>query len=317
MKRTYTGKDLLKVLFFYGIVNDTDVSEFNIICPFHDDINPSMHINLSEGTFFCFGCGLYGNAFDFVKHAQPELNDLQVCIYLEKILNSNEIKQINIKYRKKKRANNKQAIIEADDYFFGLKKVDWYNCTEEQKMTVLDYMKKRGFKAKDLNAADCRMSYNKAYPIIFPILDNGEFKGYVSRTTNKYVESKRKYLYNDGFRKRDTLCGTYKEKSIVFICEGFLDRLNLITKRKIKNCVALLGWHMSDMQYEKLKQKHIDTVVSVLDNDVSGEKGTRLLQKYFENVIRFPFPEGVKDVGEMTRKQINQSLRSVKNEICM
>ena len=53
MRRKYTGKDLLKVLVFYGIINDdVPTSEFSIVCPFHDDINPSMRINLSDGTFF-------------------------------------------------------------------------------------------------------------------------------------------------------------------------------------------------------------------------------------------------------------------------
>lgn len=315
MIRKYDGKDLLKVLVYYGIINDdVPTSEFNIICPFHDDINPSMKINLSEGTFFCFGCGLYGNAFDFVKNAQPELSDLQTCIYLEKIINSDEIKKIKARYKKKKRLENNQAIIEADDYYYGLKDIDWYNATDEEKQTVLCYMKKRGFTEKDLNMSHCRMSYNIAYPIIFPILDNGEFKGYVARTTNKHVEQFRKYLYNDGFRKRNTICGNYKEKQIVFVCEGFLDRLNLISKGHVKNVIALLGWHLSDEQLNKLKQKHITTVVSVLDNDSAGEKGTKLLQKYF-NVIRFQFPEGIKDVGEMSEKQINKSLRRVRHDI--
>lgn len=313
MRRKYTGKDLLKVLVFYGIVNDdVPTSEFNIICPFHDDINPSMKINLSEGSFFCFGCGLSGNAYDFVKNAQPELNDLECCIYLEKILNSNEVKQINATYKKKKKINNHQAIIEAYDYYYGLKNLDWYSDLSEDEQKAYEYMHNRGFTKKDLNTAQCRLSYNIAYPIIFPILDNGEFRGYVARTTNKYVEQKRKYLYNDGFRKRNTLCGTYENDSIVYICEGFLDCLNLKTKGHIKNAVALLGWHLSDEQLKKLQAKNIKTVVSVLDNDKSGIKGTELLKKYF-NVIRFDIPN--KDVGEMTKEQIKKSLKKVRREI--
>lgn len=313
MRRKYTGKDLLKVLVFYGIINDdVPTSEFSIVCPFHDDINPSMRINLSDGTFFCFGCGLYGNAYDFVKNAQPELSDLQVCIYLEKIINSKEIKKINANYKKKKKINNHQAIIEADDYFYGLKTMDWYGDLEEEEQRAYEYMHNRGFTKKDLNTADCRVSYNIAYPIIFPILDNGTFKGYVARTTNRYVEQKRKYLYNEGFRKRDTLSGTYEKDSIVFICEGYLDCLNLKTKGHLRNVVALLGWHISDEQIEKLKEKNIKTVVSVLDNDKSGEKGTRLLSEYFR-VIRFEIPN--KDVGEMTKEQIKKSLRKVRREL--
>ena len=77
MTREYGGKDLAKVLIYYGIISEVVSSDFNIICPFHDDINPSMRICLDDGSFFCFGCEAKGNVLDFVKKANPELNDLQ------------------------------------------------------------------------------------------------------------------------------------------------------------------------------------------------------------------------------------------------
>jgi len=39
----------------------------NAICPFHDDKNPSLSINLKSGFFNCFGCGRKGNVFKFYK----------------------------------------------------------------------------------------------------------------------------------------------------------------------------------------------------------------------------------------------------------
>ena len=103
MIRKYAGKELAKVLIYYGIINDVVSYDFNIICPFHEDINPSMRVSLDDGSYFCFGCGIKGNALDFVKNANPELNELQCCVELERILNSKEIKQLNVKYRKKRR----------------------------------------------------------------------------------------------------------------------------------------------------------------------------------------------------------------------
>lgn len=318
MKREYGGKDLAKVLIYYGIISEVVSSDFNIICPFHDDINPSMRICLDGGSFFCFGCEAKGNALDFVKKANPELNDLQSCILLEKIINSKEVKQINVRYKKKKRKQNKQALMEAYDYYYGLKTVDWNDIQTEDEHNVLEYMRKRGFSAKALNIARCKTNYNIAYPFVFPILDNGEFKGWVGRTTNKHVESKRKYLYNEGFRKRDTLCGTYVENKVVFICEGFMDYLSIRTRGHIKNVVAILGWHISDEQVKKLKEKGITTVVSALDNDKCGEKGTEYLKKFF-NVIRFEYPKDVKDAGEMSemelKKAITKTRRKTKHEV--
>lgn len=314
MIRKYDGKDLARVLLYYGLIGEITSSEFNINCPFHDDPNPSMMIKLTNGTFYCFGCGLFGNAYDFVKYAQPELDNLQCCIVLEKIVRSEEVRKIDIRYKKKKsKTDLSQMLIDAEDYYYGLKKVDWTgNLTSEQK-EVYEYMEKRGFDKNALNYAKCRVSANIAYPIIFPIFDNNIFRGYVCRTTNKRVEQKAKYLYNDGFRKRDTLCGQYEEKCIPILCEGFLDYLSIKTKGRIKNVVAVLGWHISDEQVNKLKQKGIKKVICALDNpeiDKAGEKGIRLLEKYFD-VVPFCYPDSIKDPGEMSKKQMQDSIKQV------
>lgn len=311
MVRTYGGKELAKVLIYYGLIADVVSSDFNIICPFHEDINPSMRICLDDGSFFCFGCGAKGNALEFVRKVHPELNELQACVLLEQILNSDEVKKLNVKYKKKRRINNRQALDEAYDYYYGLRTVDWNNIHTKEEQEVLQYMKQRRFDARALNIAQCKTNYNIAYPFLFPILDNGEFKGWVGRTMNKYVEKKRKYLYNDGFRKRDTLCGNYEQNKVVFICEGFMDYLSLRTRGHIKNVVAILGWHISDEQVQKLKDKGVTTVVSALDNDKAGNKGTEYLKKFF-HVIRFEYPEGVKDAGEMSEQELKKAIRWIR-----
>lgn len=313
MVRSYGGKELAKVLIYYGLIADVVSSDFNIICPFHEDINPSMRICLIDGSFFCFGCEAKGNALDFVRKVHPELNELQACVLLEQILNSKEVKTLNVKYRKKRRLQNKQALNEAHDYYYGLRSIDWNDIHTKEEHEVLQYMKQRGFNERALNIAQCRTNYNIAYPFIFPILDNGEFKGWVGRTMNKYVEKKRKYLYNDGFRKRDTLCGNYEQNKVVFICEGFMDYLSLRTRGHIKNVVAILGWHISDEQVQKLKDKGVTTVVSALDNDKAGNKGTEYLKRFF-HVIRFDYPEGVKDAGEMSEQELKMAIRRTRRD---
>lgn len=313
MIRRYGGKELAKVLIYYGLIVDVDSSEFSVLCPFHDDVNPSMRVCLSDGSFFCFACESKGNALDFVKLANPELNDLQCCILLEQILNSKEVKALKIRYKKKKRINNKQALRESHDYYYGLRKTNWYKVSEKEEVEALEYMKNRGFDERALTIAKCKADcYNMAYPILFPILDNGEFRGWVARTTNKFVEKKRKYLYNDGFVKRNTLCGNYEKGKPVYVCEGFIDYLSLRTRGHKKNVVALLGWHISDMQVEKLKKKGVTRIVSVLDNDTYGIKGTKYLKNFFNDVVRFQYPEGKKDPGDMTEKEIREGIRRAK-----
>jgi DNA primase len=311
MIRVYDGKDLARVLIYYGLIDEVVTSEFNINCPFHNDPNPSMKVNLSEGSYFCFGCRANGNAYDFVKTAQPELNDLQAAVILEKILHSDKIKKLNVQYRKKKKKKRWSALSEAKDYYYGIRTTDWNRPTTKEEKAILEYMKRRGFNAKALNVVNCKANYNIAYPILFPIYDNGRFMGWVGRTTNEYVERKRKYLYNDGFYKRDTLCGNYEENKVVFICEGFMDYLSLRTRGHIKNVVAILGWHISDEQVKKLKEKGIKTVVSALDNDKCGIKGTEYLKNFF-NVIRFCYPEDKKDAGDMTEQELKEAIKQTK-----
>ncbi|NJR20287.1 MAG: hypothetical protein HC777_01570 [Hyphomonadaceae bacterium] len=35
-------------------------------CPFHNETTPSFHADDGKGTYHCFGCGVHGNALDFV-----------------------------------------------------------------------------------------------------------------------------------------------------------------------------------------------------------------------------------------------------------
>lgn len=311
MQRKYNGNDLARVLIYYGLIYETESTQIKIVCPFHDDANPSMVVNLAEGSFYCFGCGAKGNAYDFVKFANPKLNDLQCCVLLEKIVRSNEVKNIQVKIRNRRKKHSKNSIREAYTYYYGLHETDWNTPRTTEEKQVVEYMHKRGFNARALNIGRCKASYSLSYPILFPILDNGEFRGWVGRTMNKQVEKKRKYLYNDGFRKRDTLCGSYSENSVVYICEGFMDYLAIRTRGHIKNVVAILGWHISDEQTKKLKDKGITTVVSALDNDECGIKGTKYLERFF-NVVRFQYPENIKDCGEMNEKQIKKCIRETR-----
>ena len=170
-----------------------------------------------------------------------------------------------------------------------------------------DYMFKRGFDAHALNISGAKVTYNNNYGIIFPMLDNGVFKGWVCRTMVKSVEANRKYLYNKGFKRRTTLVGDYGDKDYVFIVEGYMDRLKFL-QYGVSNVVAILGWKITDEQKDKLKSKGIKRVISALDNDECGRKGTQFLKTVFD-VTRFQYIKGVKDPGEMTKEMFNKCYR--------
>ena len=239
------GESLAKVLWYYNLIPDTASLSQKIVCPFHDDVNPSMIVNLEDGSWFCFGCGLTGDAKKFVKLMESKynngLNDLQAYQKYLRILKSDKCSKIHIGIRQKSQKPLQRDLYnEAYDYYHGLKKVNWRDSDEPEVVAAKEYMTKRGFKPSTLHKCKAKVTYNKSYGIIFPMLDNGKFKGWVCRTMIKSIEERRKYLYNEGFSRATTLVGNYGTKDYVFVVEGYMDRLKFVQFGE-DNVVAILG----------------------------------------------------------------------------
>lgn len=298
------GESLAKVLWYYNLSEFGMTDKEKIVCPFHGDMNPSLLANYNDGSFFCFGCGLTGNAQRFTELMEKKYNkanDLQALQMYYKILKSKKCSKIKIQNVQGKVKNqSKQLYDEAHDFYYGLKTINWLKCKDEDIAKAKQYMKSRGFKPSVLNTCGCKYTYEKNYALIFPMLDNGEFKGWVCRTTEKDIEKRRKYLYNKGFSRATTLVGDYGKKDYVFVVEGYMDRLKFIQFGET-NVVAILGWKMSMQQIQKLKDKGIKNIISALDNDVCGKRGTEYLKSIFK-VTRFSYLKGIKDPGEMTQE---------------
>lgn len=310
------GENLAKVLWYYNLIPDVASLSQKIVCPFHNDVNPSMITNLEDGSWYCFGCNLTGDAKRFVYFMEAKynkLNELQAFKKYTQILKSDKCSNIVLnRASKKQKPLQKHLYNEAYDYYHGLRKVDWRASDEQEVLVAKEYMLNRGFDSLTLNKCKAKVTYNRSYGIIFPMLDNGKFKGWVCRTMIKSIEQKRKYLYNEGFSRATTLVGNYGSKDYVFVVEGYMDRLKFIQYGE-DNVVAILGWKMSHQQIQKLKDKGITKVISALDNDTCGKKGTEYLKRHFE-VTRFSYLKGVKDPGDMTKTNFDKMLkRTMKN----
>lgn len=291
------GNDLIKVMYYYGIELDEQ-----IVCPFHDDHKPSCNVNFDEGIFHCWACSASGDAFDFVKLANPNMRDLNQLILYFTILKSKKVKKLKLQKfqsQKKERSEEDRKIDAevAEDYYFGLRTIDWNQEENEYK----DYLLNRGYNTKILNEIKAKLTItNTRFPIIFPIYDLDQFRGWVCRTTTKAIEKRGKYLYNKGFSRNDTLGGKYNN-DVVMLCEGYLDMLKF-KQFGVKYIAAIFGWKITRKQIDKLKAQGVKTIISALDTDGPGRKGTDYLRNFFD-VVEFQFPKGVKDPGDMNEKQ--------------
>lgn len=287
---------MAQVLSYYGLIGDNIQDKVKVICPFHEDVKPSMLVNVIEDSYYCFGCNASGNSIKFVQQ-------IEKCSEMEAMLKINKIKKgakrkNQIKIHVQTAMTNKEAIEEAKLYYYSLPTTEWNNVADDS------YLLKRGFYKRALNELKVKENYNHIYGVVAPMLDMGEFKGYVCRATTAEFNGRdvdRKYLYNKGFVRRNTLVGNY-DKPWPVVTEGFLDYARLI-QFGIHNSCAILGWKATNNQISKLQQ-YGTKIISALDNTPSGEAGSKYLSQYFD-VIRFAFPSHRKDIGDMHEHEFN------------
>ena len=309
------GNTFIALLKYYGIFEPLD--KYKIVCPFHEDQNASLQINVSDAFFFCYaGCGAQGSSLELYKNfykiqnpGKPPVSDLQASIAISKIVGYKFRQQSKDALRTplKAKESYRQEINQAREYYYNLPLPCWYkpsntDAVSDEILQCREYMNGRGFSNSILTKFQAKPSMNKYYPIIFPLLENGIFRGYVMRTFDKEIEEKRKYLYNKGFRRQNALPGSFKHTDTVICVEGYFD---LIKANQIgcKNVVCFLGWKASERQLQKLKRAKTKTIICALDSDEAGNKGYHYLQRiskqYGFKVKRLRYPKGIKDMGDI------------------
>lgn len=321
-RRSTSLNQFIAALKHYNIYQEDD--QYKIICPFHGDKNPSLQINKQTGFFYCYGCGLSGGAFELVKNYEPNLSPIEIYKKLHSFVKEGKgdiggrdvYTYTNLPYTHSfvdSKVKYREGIKLAKDFYFNLPETNWYKLPEEA-IPILRYMKHRGFTTSTLKKFGAKFTYNKNYPIVFPMYDNGIFRGYVMRTDDPTVEDQRKYMYNKEFRRRITLPGDYKNSTVILV-EGFLDMLKA-KQYGIKYVAAVLGWKLTSEQFEKLKRCGVKTIICALDNDECGRKGYKYLKRICSvnhiSVKRIRYPKTMKDMGDLNEENSKLILKQIK-----
>lgn len=321
---TNSGKvnDFIGLLKHYGIYQPEE--KYKIVCPFHDDRNASLQINVPQAFFFCYAeCGAKGSTLELYKNfykiqnpGKPIPSDIKCLTEISKILKGQGItpsfksnQQIQPDFVKNQ-ISFKEGLAQARIYYNNLPDPNWYrpsavDTVEEETRLCKSYMTKRGFKPTTLKNAGAKPSINKYYPIVIPIYENNKFRGYVMRTFDPDIEQQRKYLYNRGFKREMVVAGEFGKKlktDTVVIVEGYLDKIKG-NQLGIRSIAAILGWKISGTQIEHLKKAGIKTIICATDNDEAGRKGYKYFQAIAKvhgfKVHRLRYPKGIKDMGDI------------------
>lgn len=316
METTDTAKKTLKLLLAYDIIDPTRLhgDQVKVQCPNpqHEDDNPSCSVSISKGLWNCFSCGEGGDMNKFVimmeaKRGQP-LDNLMDAILIAQgyeqpssAINTDTNIYINIYINNNSKKDNVSPNEQRRNiyrFYKSLKNVDWIN------NPPTNYMFDRGYTPEILNKNRVKFNRTSVNPIVIPLLEDNNFKGIVSRRIDEVKD--RKYVNSTGLGKNNILVGSINKAQPLFVVEGKAD--DLASKQLgMKYVSPLLGWKLSDYQLHKIGNSGIEIVLWGTDNDDKGDEGwiyaKSQFKRYYPHIklIRFNFPQGIKDPGDMIR----------------
>jgi DNA primase catalytic core len=308
--------------------------ERNLIgrCPFHDDHDPSFVVTPAKGLFHCLGCGVAGNAIQFVerfdkisfRHAFELLAEGSPVVFTQK----------------PKRLEN-PFDPEATDAELMEQVVDYYHERLLKTPAALDYLKKRGLnneaalRAFRIGFADrslglrlpeknrvegkairerlqklgiIRASGHEHFngSITVPILDGQgrPVEMYGRKITSNLRKGTPLHLYLPGAH-----AGIWNARALdhpeVILCEAPLDAVTFVLNG-FENATFIYGTQgFTDELFEALIEHKVRTVRLAYDNDDAGNRSAardaeRLAAVGIE-VYRIKFPHGM-DANEYALK---------------
>lgn len=292
-------KSILDLLNDKGIeIHAQSSNEVAIYCPFHRNENsPALYINTKTGLWQCFNpsCGKKGNFRQLYYHiAGKEFGR-------EWILDP-----VNLQ----RELDNALKIDDYDDEL-SLDSVEIDYESDEDRMLLQPFID-RGYSYETLMAFE--IGYSKIKDrIVIPVRDQSfKLVGLIGRAVHDWQDPR--YLYNKGFKRADVLFNIQNAKSYdsVIICEGSLDAIK-IGQSGYKNVVATLGAKVSPNQIKMIK-KFFDKIIVFSDADEAGDAMKRaiLAECCGKEIYTASIPDGLKDPGDMTDKQIQQAIEQSK-----
>ncbi|MGB2691354.1 MAG: DNA primase [Thermodesulfobacteriota bacterium] len=288
------------------------------LCPFHDDTNPSMHVDEDKGLFHCFSCGAGGDIFGFYMRYNnltfPEtLSELakKAGVTIEKQPESvprkspnsvlYKINAVAAKYYRnilqessqgksgREYVENRQISSEtAKEFIFGFAPEGWDNLVKflNKNKVPLTIAEKVGLIVKRNNTDGYYDRFRNR--LMFPICNvDGKVIGFGGRRVDEQDEPK--YINSpesDVYQKRKSFYGINKSKDFIrredraILVEGYTDFLSLYSSG-IKNVVATLGTSLT-REHVSLLKRYTKNVVVIFDYD---EAGTKAAKKSFDVLL--------------------------------
>lgn len=321
------------------------------LCPFHSERTPSFTVFPADNSFYCFGCGVGGNAITFVRRIE-NLEFTEAVSFLARRagirIPENSLQDGRPAYDKRRfyEMNTKAArffhqALFADtpearaalSYFTDKRKMSMATIKHfglgyaPNDWSFVDYMKKEGYTDEELTLAFLcgKSEKGKLYSIfrnrvMFPVIDlSGRVIAFGGRVLD---DSKPKYVNTSDtpiFRKGSNLFAlNFAHKHCAeraILCEGYMDVIAMHAAG-FPIAVATLGTAIRPEQ-ARLLSRYTKKVILSYDSDEAGQKATAKAIALLEEVgieVSVLHIEGAKDPDEYIRERGTDSFAALLGE---
>ena len=327
-------------------------SNFNGLCPFHNEKTPSFTVFPATKSFYCFGCGSGGDVITFIMRVE-NLDYVDALEFLAAragitIPEDDSYEKENTVSRKRIYAMNLEAAkffrnclmdktlgAEALEYLCGKRKLSMatvrrfglgYSPNDFGMLTA--HLKRLGYTDEELITgflSGKSQKTGRTYDyyrnrVIFPIIDTaGNIVAFGGRVMD---DSKPKYLNTSdtpAFKKsRHLFALNFAKKKCeeqMILCEGYMDVIAL-HEAGFENAVATLGTAITSEQ-ARIFAKYTKKVVICYDSDNAGQNATQKAIRLLGEVgveVRILKLSGAKDPDEYIKKYGAESFSRVLGE---
>ena len=327
-------------------------SNFNGLCPFHNEKTPSFTVFPATKSFYCFGCGSGGDVITFIMRVE-NLDYVDALEFLAAragitIPEDDSYEKENTVSRKRIYAMNLEAAkffrnclmdktlgAEALEYLCGKRKLSMatvrrfglgYSPNDFGMLTA--HLKRLGYTDEELITGFLSGKSQKTgrpydyyrNRVIFPIIDTaGNIVAFGGRVMD---DSKPKYLNTSdtpAFKKsRHLFALNFAKKKCeeqMILCEGYMDVIAL-HEAGFENAVATLGTAITSEQ-ARIFAKYTKKVVICYDSDNAGQNATQKAIRLLGEVgveVRILKLSGAKDPDEYIKKYGAESFSRVLGE---
>ncbi|MDO4608667.1 MAG: DNA primase [Clostridia bacterium] len=309
------------------------------LCPFHNEKTPSFTVYPENGSFYCFGCGVGGDVFSFVR--QIENLDYIDAVKLLAERSGVTLPQDGYDDSMQKLKNTIYEINRETAKFYhtylmssaGKWALDYYiqrglslstikhfglGAAPDSWDSLINHLKGKGYSIADMLQANVisksqRGSYFDRFRkrIMFPIINiRGKVIGFSGRAMpgedkmgGKYVNTADTPIY----KKSENLFGmnfakNHCDKQIILV-EGNMDVISL-HQAGFENTVAALGTSFTAEQ-AKLISRYTKEIILIMDSDAAGQKAARRASEILQSTgleIRIVLLPDGKDPDEYIKK---------------